>query len=520
MNGSAKRLMAVFAVTVMVASAAVVIFADAQDSSADTTDYKKYYRGQLTTEFERNAYDAIANATTFGPFDIDLAGAPSDSSSVSDGLAKAITAAGYDNPLVNYYFRSYTYSYGSDPIKVTPGVLEAYSGARNTYDTAMTAAIAAADGSVDKTSDFTKIKSIHDYVANTLEYDTANMNSTDPQISGNIRSVYTSLCGDHLVVCEGYAKMFKVLCDAYDIPCIIISGNAGTTGSLEAHMWNNVYLGGYWFLVDCTWDDQSGEIRYEYFLAGANKTGFNGIKVGNSHIPDSPANACGLEFPVISALSIDKNTGTIEGGTQYTVTFKFMDSVYKTQYVAEGGLAVLPAEPTKVGWRFMKWTAEGSDEAYDFTKAVTSNLTLVAVGTDKPVFVLTYDTQGGSSIQNTIVETEISDGVRVPVDAKITKSVPVRDGFKFLGWSTSKNKDGMMYNPDGTDIEVTLVDDCTLYAVWEDQNSIGAKIDSFADRAAKFLSDETIPGVSNLLLTIGVITSLISLLAILAIARK
>ncbi len=512
MNGSAKRLMAVFAVAVMVVSAAVVIFTDAQDSSADT-DYKKYYRDQLTTVFERNAYDALADATTFGPFEVDLAGSSSDADTVREGLAKAITAAGFDNPLVNYYFRSYTYTYNEDPITVTPGVLEAFSGGRSGYDTAMTDAITAMDGEVDKTSTFTKIKSIHDYVAKTLSYDNDNMNSTDPQIAGNIRSVYTSLCGDHKVVCEGYAKMFKVLCDAYDIPCIIVTGIAGTTGTLEAHMWNNVYLEGYWFLVDCTWDDQDS-IRTEYLLAGASKTGFNGIKVGNSHVPDDVSESHGLTFPELSALSIDLSTGKIEGGAQYTVTFKFDGGVYKTQYVAEGGYAVLPPEPTKTGWRFTKWTLEGSDDPYDFTKPVTSNITLDAKGTDKPVFVLTYDTNGGSSIQNTIVETDNSG---TPVDAKVTKSVPYRDGFKFLGWSTSPKEGGMMYD---AETDITLVGDCTLYAIWEDQNSIVTKIDSTIDRMGVFLSEESIPGVSNLLLTIGIITSVISLLAILAIARK
>ena len=63
-------------------------------------------------------------------------------------------------------------------------------------------------------------------------------------------------------------------------------------------------------------------------------------------------------------------------------------------------------------------------------------------------------------------------------------------------------------------------EECTLYAIWEDTNSVSFKIDSLVDRAATFLSQESIGGVSNLLLTIGVITTLVSLLAILAIARK
>ena len=68
--------------------------------------------------------------------------------------------------------------------------------------------------------------------------------------------------------------------------------------------------------------------------------------------------------------------------------------------------------------------------------------------------------------------------------------------------------------------DITLVGNCTLYAIWEDTSSVTFKIDNVMAQAAEFLSKESIPGVSNLLLTIGVITTLVSLIAVLAIARK
>ena len=86
-----------------------------------------------------------------------------------------------------------------------------------------------------------------------------------------------------------------------------------------------------------------------------------------------------------------------------------------------------------------------------------------------------------------------------------------------MEWNTAKDGKGVSFKA-GDDI--TLLGDCTLYAVWEDTTTVTYKIDSIMDKAAKFLSDETIPGVSNLLLTIGVITTVISLIAVLAIARK
>ena len=58
------------------------------------------------------------------------------------------------------------------------------------------------------------------------------------------------------VVCEGYAKAVKVLCDREDIniPCVILCG--------ANHMWNAVQLDGTWYLLDATWCDTSSDYRY------------------------------------------------------------------------------------------------------------------------------------------------------------------------------------------------------------------------------------------------------------------
>ena len=117
---------------------------------------------------------------------------------------------------------------------------------------------------------------------------------------------------------------------------------------------------------------------------------------------------------------------------------------------------------------------------------------------------------GGSKVQDLVVLVAENTG-------KITKSVPVKEGFKFVEWNTSKDGKGISYKADD---EITLVGDCTLYAIWEDTSSVTFKIDNAISKAAEFLSKETIPGVSNFLLTIGVITTVVSLIAVIAIARK
>ena len=160
---------------------------------------------------------------------------------------------------------------------------------------------------------------------------------------------------------------------------------------------------------------------------------------------------------------------------------------------------------------FLGWKIEGESDYYDFSSPVTSALTLVADWTEDPVFKLIYDSAGGSKVGDTIVL------VAEPT-TKITQSVPVKEGHKFLGWNTAKDGTGMWFHADD---EITLTSDSyTLYAVWEDTSTISSKVNSLADRAGVFLSEEIVPGVSNLLLTIGVITALVSLLAIAAIARK
>ena len=211
-----------------------------------------------------------------------------------------------------------------------------------------------------------------------------------------------------------------------------------------------------------------------------------------------------------------ESDGTVPTGPTHTVTFKIEDETYRTVSVADGNPVAHPGVPTKAGWNFIEWRLSGSETAYDFSLPVTSDLTIIAHGTVKPVYKLMYDSQEGSMVQNTVVEKPDGEG-NPPVDVEITKSVPIKQGFKFKEWNTSKDGKGVTYNPGD---KVTLVGDATLYAVWEDTSSVSYKIDNLVGKAAEFLSKETIPGVSNLLLTIGVITTVISLLAVAAIARK
>ena len=141
--------------------------------------------------------------------------------------------------------------------------------------TAINNAKTAIDAELTATSTpYETVKAIHDWICKTVKYADKN----GDKFKNNYRAyqtAYSALVSPYTTVCAGYAKSFKLLCDAYNIPCIVVSGTGGDTNNeKQPHAWNYVQLDGGWYAVDCTWDDQDTQTYYEYFLAGKNTPGF------------------------------------------------------------------------------------------------------------------------------------------------------------------------------------------------------------------------------------------------------
>ena len=123
-----------------------------------------------------------------------------------------------------------------------------------------------------KTGDaYQDIKMVHDYLIDSVEYDTTLSNP-------DIYNIYGALVSK-LSVCEGYAKSYKYLMDALGIPCVIVIGTGtNSSGQSENHAWNYVQINNIWYGVDTTWDDPvvigggrpTQTARYQYFLKGEN----------------------------------------------------------------------------------------------------------------------------------------------------------------------------------------------------------------------------------------------------------
>lgn len=124
-------------------------------------------------------------------------------------------------------------------------------------------------------SRFQLVKAIHDCLCEWVSY-----SEQDGMLAHSAGGVFA---GYGRVVCEGYAKAFKVLCDRLKIPCVCIGGVAAG----ELHMWNYVQMSDLrWYLVDVTWDDpdRAYVIDYDYFLAGSSGTGFFRIPISAERV--------------------------------------------------------------------------------------------------------------------------------------------------------------------------------------------------------------------------------------------
>lgn len=119
-------------------------------------------------------------------------------------------------------------------------------------------------------NDYQKLKAIHDYLIDTIEYE-------NDLTQNNIYDIYGALVNKRCV-CEGYAKAYQYLLNEIGIEnTIVIGTGTNSKGETENHAWNYVQLNGQWYAVDVTWDDPvivgggklTNKARYENFLKGS-----------------------------------------------------------------------------------------------------------------------------------------------------------------------------------------------------------------------------------------------------------
>ena len=120
-------------------------------------------------------------------------------------------------------------------------------------------------------------------------------------------------------------------------------------------------------------------------------------------------------------------------------------------YLNSGEVVPRPEDPVSpvLGQKFEKWTIDtaGGDE-WDFSEAVTSDLTLVANWVTAGTHVVTFNSNGGSEVASA----EVTDGLPVQKPEN-----PVREGMEFVGWRLN----GEPYS-----FSAPVTEDILLDAVW------------------------------------------------------
>lgn len=152
---------------------------------------------------------------------------------------------------------------------------------------------------LDGYSDYEKIREVHNWLIDNIEYD-MDLETKEPySISGALT--------EGIAVCEGYARSFKYIMDGLDIPCVLVSGiGTNSNGEIESHAWNYVMLDNKWYAIDVTWDDPviigNGYIpedtKYTHFLKGSNS-------FFDSHTEDGRITESSIEFTFPELSEVD-----------------------------------------------------------------------------------------------------------------------------------------------------------------------------------------------------------------------
>lgn len=244
------------------------------DFPADLSDSIKETGGSSENNYFQTAWDAISLDH------LDLFYVNTDSLALTTRTTSALGFKSYEFTLkpkdgISYYNSTFTSK---------EQVIEAM----NDVEAMANTIVAGARG-----SRYDKIKYVHDWIVDNVEYDTKKLANND-----NIYGTFVN----KKVVCEGYAEGLKYLLDKLNIPCVLVYGTGyDSEGKSEAHAWNYVKMeDDKWYAVDPTWDDpiyangsaifaNLEEDKHQYFLKGA-KT-FN-----KNHVSDGDVSETGQDF--------------------------------------------------------------------------------------------------------------------------------------------------------------------------------------------------------------------------------
>lgn len=115
-----------------------------------------------------------------------------------------------------------------------------------------------------------KEKAIHDWITANGKYNDEVLDAYEKgedlnKISERYANSFNpyGILIEGLGVCQSYAEVFKLLCDAAGVPCVVMTGKLSSV----PHAWNMVKIDQMWFHVDVTNNDGDDAIPYAVYNA-------------------------------------------------------------------------------------------------------------------------------------------------------------------------------------------------------------------------------------------------------------
>lgn len=272
--------------------------------------------------------------------------------------------------------------YYNEDTGMTSKILFKYVYSKKAYDLMIKRADKAAEKAIskftDKTSDYEKIKLIHDYIIGKTEYYDGGSNS----------SIYDALVTGR-AKCDGYTHAFDYICAKAGIRSATVTGyRKDREGEDEYHVWNKVYCGKKWYNVDVTWDDPKNNLKenitYKYFMVSDKVIGADHVQLDRGfYIPAAKSNDAdyyrkyGLYAKTLTEakdILADKIAEAVEGGKS-SVTVRLLDeelysTVTKRFEDTDDLFDILKRASQKTGGMIVTdgYSYEGSDEGmYTYT---------------------------------------------------------------------------------------------------------------------------------------------------------
>ncbi|MCR4586213.1 MAG: InlB B-repeat-containing protein [Lachnospiraceae bacterium] len=141
----------------------------------------------------------------------------------------------------------------------------------------------------------------------------------------------------------------------------------------------------------------------------------------------------------------------------HTVSFVSMGTEYTSASVESGQAVSKPADPpAEEGKIFQYWYAEDASTPYDFSSAITADLTLTAKWKGVE-YTVRFDSRGGSYVYPQTVEAGT---------AVILPQEPVKKGYAFGGWYTDSACTSAW------NFDTAAASDMTLYAMWTEASDV------------------------------------------------